>query len=263
MSEMDELRDPVIEQAIESLQLPQGSRGLDVGCGNGHYMLRLAEAIGPAGHVTGLDASQALLDEGARLAAAAGLSERVTFRQGDWSALPFDDASFDWLWSADGVGYAPGNRATQTAELVRVLRPGGLLVILFWSSQALLPGYPLLEARLNATSAGIAPFSSGMAAESHPLRTASWLRAAGLGSVQAETFVRSVFAPLDDTARAALLTLFDMRWTCGEAELSAADRAEFRRLCTPGSPDLILDAPGYCAFFTYTMFTARVQAALE
>ncbi len=156
------------------------------------------------------------------------------------------------------MGYAPGDRTAQMAELVRVLKPGGLLAILFWSSQTLLPGHPTLEARLNDTPAGIAPFSSSLAAESHTLRTAGWLRAAGLDEVRVKTFVRSVLAPLDDRVRADLLAVFHTRWASGRAELVAADRAEFRRLGTLGSPYLILDAPGYCTFFADTMFTARV-----
>ena len=254
----DPLREPVIRQAIQALQLPPGSRGLDLGCGLGQHTLLLARAVGPTGHVTGLDASQAFLDEGARLAAAAGLSDRVAFRQGDWAALPFDDASFDWLWSADAVGYAPGDRALQTAELMRVLKPGGLVALIFWSSQVLLPGHPYLEARLDATTVGIAPFSPELRAESHPLRAVDWLRAAGLEQVKAEAFVRCVFPPLEAGLRDALQALLEMRWGSAEYELTAADRFEFRRLCDPASPDLILDNPGYCPLFTYSLFTGRV-----
>ena len=57
----DSLMAPVIRPAIQALQLPLGSRGLDAGCGIGLQALLLAEAVGPSGHVTGLDISAELL----------------------------------------------------------------------------------------------------------------------------------------------------------------------------------------------------------
>jgi ubiquinone/menaquinone biosynthesis C-methylase UbiE len=255
----DPLREPILRDAVQALHLLPGTRGLDVGCGLGLPALLLAEAVGPAGHVTGLDVSRTLLDQAADQAAGAGLSDRISFRQGDWQALPFDDATFDWLWSADAVGCAPGDRAAEIKELVRVVKPGGLVAILFWSSQMLLPGYPALEARLDGTAAGTAPFVAGMLPELHPLRSLGWLRAAGLEAIRVETLARTLSAPLDDGLRAALLALLEMRWA--EAEMSQADRALYRRLCQAASPELILDRPDYCAFFTYTLFCGQVPGS--
>ena len=51
------LQEPVIRSAIQALDLPPGSRGLDAGCGIGHQALLLAEAVGGAGHVTDIDLS--------------------------------------------------------------------------------------------------------------------------------------------------------------------------------------------------------------
>ncbi len=261
LSVADPLRAPVLRRAVQALHLPSGTRGLDVGCGIGLQAVLLAEAVGPTGHVTGLDASPSCLAEATMLAAEAGLTAHVSFRQGDWTTLPFDDETFDWLWSADAVGYAPGNRAAETNELARVVKPGGLVAILFWSSQTLLPGYPSLEARLDATLPGIAPFREGMPPESHPLRALGWFRAAGLEAVRVETLAHTLHAPLDPALRVALLALLEMRWPGAETELGADDRATYRRLCTATSPDLILDRPDYCAFFTYTLFCGRVPAS--
>ena len=85
----------------------------------------------------------------------AGLSERITFREGDVNQLPFDDDTFDWAWSVDCVGYAPMEPLPLVQELARVVKPGGSVAILAWSSEMLLPGHPLLEARLAATTAGL------------------------------------------------------------------------------------------------------------
>ena len=56
----------------------------------------------------------------------AGLSERITFREGDVKELPFDDDSFDWAWSVDCVGYTPIEPLPLVKELARVVKPDGV-----------------------------------------------------------------------------------------------------------------------------------------
>lgn len=254
----DSLRDPVIRSALGALQLPPGSRGLDAGCGIGSHTFLLAEAVGPAGHVTGVDLSPDLLEHAQRRADKSSLRSQVSFRQGDVNRLPFEHGTLDWIWSVDCVGYASRDTVSVLRELARVVKPGGTIAILGWSSQELLPGYPLLEARLNATSQGIAPFIEGKKPDSHFLRALGCLRQAGLEQTDARTFVGDVRPPLTEEARAALLSLFQMRWGEPRQELSREDWAQFQRICRPGSPDFILDCPDYYAFFTYSMFSGRV-----
>jgi demethylmenaquinone methyltransferase/2-methoxy-6-polyprenyl-1,4-benzoquinol methylase len=164
------LRMPILLSAIQALQFPLGSRGLDAGCDIGLQNLLLAEAMGPSGHITGLDLSPEILDHAGLIVENAGLSERICLREGDVNNIPFDDNTFDWAWSVDCVGYIPIEPLPLVKELARVVKPGGSVVILAWSSDRLLPGYPLLEARLNATSSGIRPFVTGNRPESHFLR---------------------------------------------------------------------------------------------
>jgi demethylmenaquinone methyltransferase/2-methoxy-6-polyprenyl-1,4-benzoquinol methylase len=252
------LREPALRSAIQALQLPSGSRGLDAGCGIGLQALLLAEAVGPAGHITGLDLSPEFLAFAKDIVQKAGLSERISFREGDVNKLPFDDDAFDWAWSADCVGYAPMEPLPLVKELARVVRPGGSVAILAWSSEKLLPGHPLLEARLNATSSGIAPFVKGKRPESHFLRALGWFRDAGLKELTARTFAGDAHAPLTDELRNALIALFEMRWPGVESELTREESAEYQRLCLPESPDFILDHSDYYAFFTYSMFHGKV-----
>jgi ubiquinone/menaquinone biosynthesis C-methylase UbiE len=248
------LRAPVFRAAIQALQLPPASRGLDVGCGIGLQALMLAEAVAPAGHVTGVDSCPEFLNYAREMANKAGLSNRITFRQGDANKLPVADHTFDWAWSSDCVGYSPMEPLPLVKELARVVKPGGTVAVLAWSSQNLLPGHPLLEARLEATPSGIAPFVAGNKPESHFLRALGWFRDAGLQAPTARTFAGSAHAPLTDDLRAALIALFEMRWPGVESEVTGDDWAQYQRLCRPDSQEFVVDRPDYYAFFTYSMF---------
>jgi ubiquinone/menaquinone biosynthesis C-methylase UbiE len=261
--ETDCLREGVIGEIIRWLDLPPGSRGLDAGCGAGIHTVQLSDAVGPSGHVTGLDISGQLLGIARDRAKQAGCGKTVDFRQGDINHLPFPRESFDWAWSADCIGPGTGDPFKQVEGLTRTIRPGGLIVVLAWSSQGLLPGYPVLEARLNATSAGIAPFTESMRPALHLFRAREWMSGAGLEPVTARSFAGDIQPPLDSNTRRALLHLFDMRWGETGDEMAPEDRDLYRRLTLPSSPDFILDQPGYYAFFTYTVFRGRKPDAIQ
>jgi len=257
------LRESTLPAMVRELHLPMGSRGLDAGCGIGLLCPLLAEEVGPAGHVTGLDVSAEMLDHGREMVKELGLSKRISFQEGDVAKLPFASNAFDWVWSSDCVGYGPWEPLPLLKELARVVKPGGTVAIAAWSSETLLPGYPRLEARLEATSAGMAPFVQGKKPELHFLRALGWFHQLGLKDPRAKVFADSFHAPLSDEIRRALVALIDMRWPNVAAELSSDDLAEFRRLCLPDSPDFILNLPDYYAFFTYTMFWAKTADSPE
>jgi ubiquinone/menaquinone biosynthesis C-methylase UbiE len=244
--------------AIDALELPSGSWGLDAGCGIGSHTVLLAEAVAPGGNVTGLDVSAHLLQQAGKRTEGSVLADNVSWVEGDIAVLPFTDGALDWAWSVDCVGFIPARPELLLRELARVVRPGGRIAILVWSSQQLLPGYPVLEARLNATSLGVAPFARGMSPQRHHLRGLGWLRDAGLEEPKARTFVGNVHAPLDDALRSALISLLEMRWGNARSELSEEDWATYRRLSEPDSVEFIVDIPDYYAFFTYSMFQATV-----
>jgi len=77
------LRELTLRAMVMALQLPKGSGGLDAGCGIGLQCLLLAEEVGLTGHVTGLDVSVEMLDRGREIVKEAGLSERISFQEGD------------------------------------------------------------------------------------------------------------------------------------------------------------------------------------
>lgn len=254
------LRDPAIREAIRMLDLPEGGQGLDAGCGIGSLTLLLAEAVGRGGHVTGLDLFADFVIHAKAEAKEAGLSDRVTFRQGNVNELPFDDGSFDWAWSVDCVGQISiGQPLDGLRELVRVVRPGGRVALLGYSSQMLLPGHPGLEARLNATASATTALADGKDPKAQFSRALGWFQEAGLEEPTARTVVSTVHAPLEDGVRRALISLFGMLWGEMQSTMDDADRADYLRLTEPDSADFILDAPDYYAYFTYSMFEGRVQ----
>ena len=252
------LREPVIRTMIDALQFQAGSRGLDAGCGVGLQAILLAEAVGAEGHITGLDLAPELLAHAQEIVHTAGLAEQISFRQGDVNALPFEDDTFDWAWSVDCVGYAPFDPQPALEELARVVKSGGTVAIAAWSSEQLLPGHPDLEARLKATTAGLAPFAAGKGPEQHLTRALGRLRVAGLEDTAAFTFAGSAFAPLSSDLRRALAALIEMRWPGVNSELAPEEWAAYQRFCLPQSPDFILDLPDYYAFYTYSLFSGKV-----
>ena len=101
---------------------------LDIATGTGDLAIALARAAEGA-TVTGVDLSEGMIEVGRRKVAEAGLSDRVKLSPADALALPFADNSFDVITVAFGVRNFE-HLAEGYAEMLRVLRPGGRLVIL-------------------------------------------------------------------------------------------------------------------------------------
>jgi len=113
----------------EVLAAQHGETGVDVGCGLAHLAIELAAEVGSEGRIAGFDNSETIVATAIERVAAVGLSDRITVRQGDATALAFPDASADFVAAAQVYSYVPAvERAI--AEAARVLRPGGRLVVL-------------------------------------------------------------------------------------------------------------------------------------
>ncbi|MCU0637797.1 MAG: class I SAM-dependent methyltransferase [Methanothrix sp.] len=266
-SAMHRLTEPAIRSALSALETVPSSLGLDAACGNGDHSLRLAQALSPHGRIAALDICREGLFRARASSARAGLTDRLAFLQGDLRCLPFPDHAFDWAWCADSLwpgpkslGFLGMDPLPILRELVRVVRPGGLIAILFWSSQRLLPGHPFLEARLNATRAACYPFEEEWGYRDHILSAPIWLQEAGLEEIRGETFAADLLSPFSSQARDDLAACFQMLWGRALPELSDGDQMQFERLCSKDSPDFIADRPGYYAFITYTLFFGLVPS---
>jgi arsenite methyltransferase len=122
----------VVEQrhaTLRALGLQVGERVLDVGSGPGLLTAEMARAVGPAGHVTGLDVSDAMLAISRRRSSDLDRAGRPSFVKADAAALPFPDATFDAATSIQVYEYV-ADLPSALADLHRVLRPGGRALIL-------------------------------------------------------------------------------------------------------------------------------------
>ena len=113
-------------RAVEAAEVSSDDVVLDVACGSGNATIPAAKT---GAKTTGLDITPELLEAGKKAAAEAGVE--IEWMEGDAQDLPFDDASFDVVTSVFGCMFAPDHRRT-AAELARVLKPGGRMVLTAW-----------------------------------------------------------------------------------------------------------------------------------
>jgi SAM-dependent methyltransferase len=116
----------------ESLEIPRlldlgpDSSVLEIGCGSGGYALHLAERLGC--QVLGLDINEPGIRSAKELARTRALDSRARFEQCDVSKnLPFDDGTFDAIFSNDVLCHVPG-RLDLLVEMLRVLKPAGRML---------------------------------------------------------------------------------------------------------------------------------------
>lgn len=112
---------------LAATNIPAGAKVLDVACGAGQTAIPLAR-IGI--QVTGVDIASNLIAEARRRAAVEGLN--VQFDEGDAEQLPYEDASFDVVFSLIGAMFAPQPEKV-AAEMARVCRPGGRIIMGNWT----------------------------------------------------------------------------------------------------------------------------------
>ena len=118
-------RQAAVLEYVDAAGLSPGSSVLEIGCGAGHLTVRLAQR---KLKVDAVDSSPGMVELASQQAADAGFADDVSVSQADVHALPFKSDQFDLVVAVGVVPWlhSPGEAV---AEMARVLRPGGELVL--------------------------------------------------------------------------------------------------------------------------------------
>ena len=129
---------------IEQAAVRRGHNVLDLAGGTGDLAGKFASQVGSSGHVVLADINASMLQQGRRRLIDAGVAGNLSIAQVDAENLPFADASFDCISIAFGLRNVT-EMETALASMLRVLKPGGKLLILEFSkpSEAIKPAYDL------------------------------------------------------------------------------------------------------------------------
>ncbi len=145
-------------RAVRRMNLRADGRYLDVGCGTGDVAMEILRQC-PGCGVVGVDPAEGMLDLGRRKLAAAHLENRAALQVGDAMALPLEADSFDGAIAAFCLRNVT-DRTACLAEMGRVVRPGGLVVILELTT----PRGWLMRLGHRIYTRGLAPLLGGIVA---------------------------------------------------------------------------------------------------
>ena len=127
-----EISDRVVELALSCRPAPR--RVLDVGCGTGYVLRRLAARLPGASEFLGVDPAPSMIE----VARAASADERLNFVRGTAERLPADESAYDLVLSTTSFDHWM-DQAAGIRECARALAPGGILVLTDQFSNLLRP----------------------------------------------------------------------------------------------------------------------------
>lgn len=143
--------------AIEVAAVRPGQRVLDLATGTGDLAAKFARLVGPSGEVVASDINASMLGEGRRRLEDKGIAGNVEYVQASAEVLPFPSNHFDCVTIAFGLRNVT-HKERALAEMHRVLRPGGRVMVLEFSH----PTTPLVKPLYDAYSFNVIPKLGGM-----------------------------------------------------------------------------------------------------
>lgn len=143
--------EPGAMKFLARLQITPGLHMLDVACGSGKLALPAARA---GAHVTGIDTADSLIADAVARATAEDLPAH--FDEGSADDLPYEDESFDLVVSLIGAMFTPRPQQV-AAEMVRVCRVGGHIVMGNWTPQGAMGKMLGIIARYSPLPPGMSP----------------------------------------------------------------------------------------------------------
>jgi ubiquinone/menaquinone biosynthesis C-methylase UbiE len=119
-------RGPEVMVALATEHLTPASVVLDVGCRDASHLIQLVRGAGASG--VGIDPVRRFVERAREAVAEAGLDARIQIVEGVMQDIPWPDGSFDLVWCRDVIEVVEALDSA-IAEVARVLRPGGHLVV--------------------------------------------------------------------------------------------------------------------------------------
>lgn len=190
---LDEQIEPLGILAMQRTAVAEGERAIDVGCGCGQTCLQLAERVGPAGSVLGIDISEVMLGRARERARERGF-EQVRFENVDAQTHEFEPASADLVFSRFGVMFF-ADPAAAFRNLRGALAPEGRLAFVCWQGLDRNP-WMLVPLRAAAQHVNLpappSPGAPGPFSFADPERVRDILKQAGFGQVSIEAEERKL-----------------------------------------------------------------------
>lgn len=243
----DQVEYGILQPMIAWLCGSQPLRVLDAGCGDGALTLIFAEQ-GCA--IMGVDVDTPSLDKARSLLKQTTFGGQVEFQQADMLHLPFEDATFDLVWSRAALHHVADKRAV-VRELKRVLKPDGRLAIREDGLPLqLLPfdldiGEPGLQFRLHlADERWFAAMIRDTLPDNIPYAWAQLLRDEGLQGITARTFAQLLLPPFNDAQQLFIIARLKRSLARDQSAygpfLSETDREMLAQLLNEDSPQYAL-----------------------
>jgi SAM-dependent methyltransferase len=261
---------PSLLQAIKLLQIREGYKILDAGCGPGAMFPYFSRKAGKTGQVIGMDASDAHLSRAAETISRNRSVKTVQLIKADlFRELPFDDDSFDLIWLSDVLFPDDfGDQIEPTLKKLQAkLKPGGIMALFYgnWLRLSLLPGHSQLEHSISIANEKRKSANITWEPAVHPENALSWLKRTGFGSCENHYCTSSYQAPLAENIRDYihwhLSTIY--RNAVGhktpEFKIQEALIQEFETITDKNSVNYILNNPDYvCAVHAQLTIGRRI-----
>jgi ubiquinone/menaquinone biosynthesis C-methylase UbiE len=255
--------EPELREIIAGLNIREGDRVLDAGCGSGLVASWLAERVGRSGSVVGVDLAHGHIELARKLNARPELPLR--FEQGDVMNLSFEAASFDLVWTYNTINHLTDPVAGLRA-LAGTLAPSGCITLV---QNLLLPEMIFawderLERAVIDSCRAYYRDKYGLAGErlAGQRNVYGWMLAAELADVSVRTIVVERVPPLSEADRAYFQhSVFEGHW--GDkvrSYLMTADWLALQRQTNPSSAEYALARTDFHAIQTSTVVTGRVAA---
>ncbi|MCB0097929.1 MAG: class I SAM-dependent methyltransferase [Caldilineaceae bacterium] len=235
------------ESLLRAVQIQAGWHILDAGCGTGAFLPLISELVGARGQISAVDVDAENVALAQARVSQAQLQCPTKIEQGDLLDLPYKTNAFDAVWCANVSQYLDDNNlSVMLEELMRVVRPGGLVAIKETdiTAMSLNPPGPRATWRLYETwqGRGDAYLTQLLRAPELPV----WLSKSGLTNVHLESVFSVASQPLSPKHKTFLagVCIYHSQ-EAAQCDLSESDTLLWQQVGEVNSADHILNNPDF------------------